>query len=484
MKKKITYRIVLVFTIISFCCLNVRILAQNDSSDEADSVSLGELLEEGIYLQETKNAFDEAIEVYTKLIEAGKPFEAEAHYRMGMCYEALGHNVEAQTTFQKVVDNYPQETSWVEAAKAQLPGVLKPLPAPWEDGERLHMRVTLPGGGHALDQMLTVKKSERDGNPIWRFDSRSHGLASMHSFVDVDPETYRPLFSHWFHPGLGDANALYDDESVKIEFKDKPEPLVIETEGPVYDNEQAIYLFRQLPFEVGKSWNIKILPILTGTMLELKVEVMDREMVSVPAGEFECYKVFIHFLKQTLWYSVDAPHYPVKFEAGPTGELVEISRTNPGESKTYINDNFGISLVIPDDWYVLESSKRETRLWLIDSDATGKNNRIDRKAIVSYPEREAESVDSLAKYIIKNGKDKYGNFEVREDATETFELAGSPAISFVVDYVDGAGKTLTRRVVAVVGNTQVMKFTSNTLKEDHDSYQPSIDAVINSFEWL
>ena len=58
MKKKTTY--ILAFIVIS-SCLNFRAFAQDDFSTEADYLSLGELLEEGIYLQETKSAFEEAI---------------------------------------------------------------------------------------------------------------------------------------------------------------------------------------------------------------------------------------------------------------------------------------------------------------------------------------------------------------------------------------------------------------------------------------
>ncbi len=479
MKKKIAY-----LSLISICCLMFRVSAQDDSSADADSISLGVLLEEGIYLQETKSDYEEAIEIYSELLEAGKPFEAEALYRIGVCYQALGRDHEAEAAFQKLVDNYPAETKWLEAAKEQLPSVLKPLPAPWQDGERLHLRVELPGGRVVLDQMITAQKKDLEGKPVWRFDNRSYGLANSHSSVEVDPETFRPIQSRWFHSSLGDANAWYSDKDVRIEYKDKAEPLVIESQEVLYDNEQALYLFRQIPFEVGKSWNLKILPILTGQVIELKVEVVDREKVSVPAGEFDCYKVFLHLLKQTFWYSVDSPHYPVKFQAGATGDLVEIGQTNPGESKKYVDEQYGVSFRIPDEWFIFENPMKKGHLQLVDSDATG-NNWILIKPVDSFSDHVVTSLESLAEHTINKLKSQHGSFEVRSDSTEEFEHAGSPAISFVANFVDIASQgTKTRREVIVIGDTYVVRFITHTYEEDYESYQAGFDAVINSFEWL
>ena len=422
--------------------------------------------------------------VYSKLVEAGKPFEAEALYRIGICYQALGRSHEAQAAFQKVVDSYPLETTWVDAAKGQLPREFEPLPAPWQDGERLHLRVILPGGPTAYDQRITIQRSEWEGKPVWRFDNRISGMADAHSYVYVDPETFRPIFSHWYHSRLGDADAWFNAESVTIKYKGKSESLVIEPDGVVYDNDQTLCLMRQLPFEVGKSWKIKVLPILTGQVVELEVAVADRETVSVPAGEFECYKLDMQPLKQTLWFSVDAPHYLVKYGAGGVaGELVAIDRANPGESRTYVSESLGISLDIPDEWFIIEEPDQDERLLLVDPDAIG-DHRLAKKPIDSFSAESVESLESIAAYVIGELKKQVGSFEVRADATTKIELAGTPAISFVADYLDNAGRgPWTRREVVAIGETHVLNFISKTKAEDYDSFRTGIDKIIDSIEW-
>ncbi len=474
----------LLCSVLSFGLANLVILAESAPQAEEDVVSLGELLEEGIYLQETENAFDEAIEVYKQLIAAGRPFEAEALYRTGLCYLALGRPINARAAFQKVVDNFPDEGTWVEAAKSHLPGEFKPLPPPWQDGERLIMRVKLPGGATVYDQRITVQKKEWEGKLVWRFDNRLFGMADGHSYSYVDPETFRPIFSHWYHSSLGDADAWFTEENVTIRFKDKPEPLIIETDGIVFDNDQTMSLARQLPFEVGKSWKISLLPILTGQKLELELLVADQETLSVPAGEFDCYRLEIRPLNQTLWYSVDAPHYLVRYGAGGVaGELIAIETAHPGETRTYASETLGISLRVPDEWFTFEFPDKKETVRLVDPDATGKS-RIEIKPVSSFSDESVESLDSIVDYIIGELGRQFESFEVREDATEQTELAGIPAISFVADYLDIKGSGMrTRREVVAIRETEVMSVISDANAEDYDSYQASIDAIISSIEW-
>ncbi|GEM_PF-3192780 len=87
------------------------------SSQSAD-VMLGAALHQ----EEVGGDYEAAIETYKKLLAKypdNRPLAAQAQFRIGICYEKLGLK-EAENAFQKVVDNYPDQTEIVRAAKEKL----------------------------------------------------------------------------------------------------------------------------------------------------------------------------------------------------------------------------------------------------------------------------------------------------------------------------------------------------------------------------
>jgi Tol biopolymer transport system component len=81
-----------------------------------------ELLEKAIYLEETKGDLQEAIKVYTRIVqdfEREREIAAQAQLRIGYCHEKLGGQ-EAQKAYQKVIDRFPDQTKHVAAARARL----------------------------------------------------------------------------------------------------------------------------------------------------------------------------------------------------------------------------------------------------------------------------------------------------------------------------------------------------------------------------
>jgi tetratricopeptide (TPR) repeat protein len=109
---------------------------------EAQSPS--ELLQKGIYLQETMGDLDGAIKIYKQVGQmAQQSRAAQAQYRLGLCLERNGQQAEAARTFQKLIELYPDQTSLVAKVKANLPSGLKLLPAPRVDGEILDFNFTM-----------------------------------------------------------------------------------------------------------------------------------------------------------------------------------------------------------------------------------------------------------------------------------------------------------------------------------------------------
>ncbi len=71
--------------------------------------SASELLEKGIYTEETAGDLDKAISIYEKVIaeaKAGHALAAQAQYRIGQCLLKKGKKAEATAAFQKLVERF------------------------------------------------------------------------------------------------------------------------------------------------------------------------------------------------------------------------------------------------------------------------------------------------------------------------------------------------------------------------------------------
>lgn len=85
--------------------------------------SPAELLEKGIYTQETVGDLDRAIEVYRQIVPsspAARTYAAHAQYRLAQCLLQKGAKIEAAREFKKVIEVYPEEKELVEKARESL----------------------------------------------------------------------------------------------------------------------------------------------------------------------------------------------------------------------------------------------------------------------------------------------------------------------------------------------------------------------------
>jgi tetratricopeptide (TPR) repeat protein len=83
-----------------------------------------ELLQKGIYLQETVGDLDGAIKVYKQVMQMAKESRAnaaQAEYRVGLCQQKKGQSSEAILTFRGVIEDYPDQTEFVAKAQALVP---------------------------------------------------------------------------------------------------------------------------------------------------------------------------------------------------------------------------------------------------------------------------------------------------------------------------------------------------------------------------
>jgi Tol biopolymer transport system component len=79
------------------------------------------VFEKALALEEAQGKLQEAIALYQKIVDESKDqaLAAQAQLRIGICHEKLGHR-EAQSAFQKVIENYPGQAEVVAQAKSRL----------------------------------------------------------------------------------------------------------------------------------------------------------------------------------------------------------------------------------------------------------------------------------------------------------------------------------------------------------------------------
>jgi Tol biopolymer transport system component len=121
MKKKSVNKVLLII-FLGVCLSFVGISQQTEDP--------GVLLRSAIEKEEVDGDLQGAIELYQHIIEkfsANHTVAARSQLRIGLCYEKLGQKTVklAQDAFQKVIDNYPQQSDEVKIAKEKLSLLLK-----------------------------------------------------------------------------------------------------------------------------------------------------------------------------------------------------------------------------------------------------------------------------------------------------------------------------------------------------------------------
>src|SRR5438876_5338977 len=86
----------------------------------AAAASLSELLEKGIYSEETKGDLDAAMKLYEQIVAEGKEGQsvaAQAQYHLGVCYYKKKNYPKATEIFEKLVKDYPDQKELAALAR-------------------------------------------------------------------------------------------------------------------------------------------------------------------------------------------------------------------------------------------------------------------------------------------------------------------------------------------------------------------------------
>jgi tetratricopeptide (TPR) repeat protein len=454
----------------------------------ADSAS--DLMEQGIYSEETKGDLDSAVQLYKKVIaqaKADQALAAQAQYHLGLCYYKQKNYTDANTAFETLVKDYPDQKDTVALARKYLAGAHPLQPAPWSDGEDMRLEVKLAGGlkiGVADYRMNSGQTT--NGQKIWRCSSHvvAAGNQSV-SHAEVDADTFSPIHSVWKHTLLGEVNAVYYPDHADLKTTGKEEVRKLDFNAPVIDNEETIEWMRRLPMADGFKIDQPILASLSSLVVPIKLEVSGPEKVEVPAGTYNCYKVELS-IAQTFWYSSDTNRYLVKVEAGGAiMELTGVTHCPPGEKAAYADVTNGFSLTAPAGWFFDPQegdTKGTTKVRIIDPQGLTDSFLMVRTLDSLKPEEKKSLRDAANLRIAQAEEAKtLKDLQIRPNSWKDRTIAGKPAISYIGDYTAGKSKNITYGVSSF-GESNEVVFVMHTAARDFDALQPQMDAIIDSYK--
>jgi hypothetical protein len=446
-----------------------------------------ELLEKGIYTQETVGDVDAAMKIYRQIVgtaSESRAYVAQAHYRLGVCLRAKGNRPEAEKEFAIVTEQYADQTELAAKAKQQLAGEFKLLAAPWNDGEVLEYEMRMGKSTVLGVQVLSVEAGVAEGRPAWLMKSATCLAASQTQFsrVSAERDTMRPISSAWRVPLLGDAKAAYQEKTAVIETKDKP-PRTIELSTRSFDNEEWLWLLRRLPFATGYRTSLESVAIITGGQVPITVEVIGQEDVETPAGKFRTWKVQLQPVNQTFWFATDGERPMVKYEAMTLTAQLTTRRRIDGAPVQYKDPNYGFTLSAPAGWLFkkYEAVGQDPPVWAYAPDASGAMSVVVSKA--SAPAANVETAlraqaDEMVQGLSKSLKD----FTVRADSWSTTRIADQPAIRFIADFSLLDHKTI-HYVTIVQGESLRIRFQSQADADLFPSFRAAADPVMESLKF-
>jgi hypothetical protein len=473
-----------------------------------------ELLEQGIYAEETRGDVGAAIALYERVVshaDAQRSTAAQALLRLGVCQRKLGRTADAISTFRKLAAEYPEQ----ESVLARVPHDAPPLtlkPAPWTQDEVLVMRGTTestsPLSESAVNRALQSFRISRTREVV--DNGRRVLRIEIHSFLwlttlDVDPDTLLPISHGDGHPLRRQWNeTAYSAHRLDQTTENNGERSTRQYPMPygVYDPDSVVHIVRRLP--LGDGYRVSILTggiqattadvamtgresitVVAGTggikAAPIDVAVVARETITVPAGTFDAYKVRIG--AHDWWFSADEHRYPLRSSGASTGggkdrsvrDLIEV-RTGPHEGAATLSDGaLRLSLTVPSGWMLTNApafTRLGTRMTASGMRALGGLRRIpaeDHPSVRTLAQLEAQHHDNAQTVYWKR------HHSLRDGAVD-FILDGLPARQIVCDYGDG----LVEYVVWVLHGEHRVLLWFDVKKEAFAEFKPIFDEMVAS----
>ncbi len=451
-----------------------------------------ELLQKGIYLQETVGDLDSAIKAYRQVVQMSKESRdsaAQAQFRLGLCLLKKDQQAEAAKAFQQVIQMYPEQTDLVTKARAAMNTPNAPpklLAAPWEDGETLEYRMKMgqmkmPGAADAMRTLYSVRRSPANPSHLI-IDSRLVSSALLSSDrVEVDAETMRPVSGSSNNPMFRKASVVYTGSQAQFTF-DTKQPQTIPLDGDVFDFTELQALVRRLPLSPGYKGQFSVISEMAPQASPMSMRVVGEEDVTTPAGQFHCYKLEnTSNGLGTFWVSADSSRVLVKYDMSFMVATLESVR-RPSTTHTFHSDALGFSGTLPQGWLAVASTsamplaKGGEQLQFVAPDSMlVATLSVEPTGFLRDPKpedvrKEAERHETY----LPDGK-------VRPSSWTPLHLAGHTALSWIVDASDMMSQDpVVEYDVWIQSAASRVKFYAKMSPSEFERLKPELDGILQS----
>ncbi|MEM9553352.1 MAG: tetratricopeptide repeat protein [Acidobacteriota bacterium] len=482
---------------LTVACLTVACLTVAMSLFAASpaAATSADLLEQAIYAEETVGDLEAAVSLYEQIVadtDGRRPVVAQALYRLGLCRARAGESDAARAAFERLLDEYSDAAELVARARTQLAALESALdlaPVPWHDGEFLRYRMRLPTGRVIGTVDLHAVSTVVDGRDAWRLELRRFVTVHSDNYgvsrTWVDAATQRPIRSSIRHGLLGSADAVYGPDGVRItgggtaDDGEEGSEVVIDAQGALYDNDQSMHLIRLLPLVPGYEAMLRLLPIWTGEVLDIGLEVKKSATCRVPAGEYECLKVELGN-GETHWYSTDPEQRPLKVStAGVEIELVRAGTLDPSATVPFKVEGFEIAGSLPPGWlpYQITPSGRDgsALVRMLDPSAAAISGlEADR-----CPRRGCPPLDDMVERERKGAERRFDGYALRTESWQDRTIDGRRIVSFAADYLRNDQPWVQYRNYLVVDEVR-LELIFRVPAERFDALRGELDAIVES----
>jgi len=315
------------------------------SSSLLSQQTAGELFEKALYLEEAQGDLQKAIGMYEKILAqfpGDREVAAKAQLHIGLCYEKLGL-VEAQKAFQKVVENYPDQSAAVKVAREKLSALMRARAAGEKGRAELTIRQVWTGPG--ADVMGAVSP---DGRFLSFTDWDSGDLAirelstgKNRRLTDKGPWTQSQefaLFSKWSPDGRHVVYQWYNKDQffeLRVIDIDQLKPRVL-----CNNKEEYVHPFDWSPDGKKILALIGKMDVNTDRLGDKPNQTLQMALISAEDGA-------VHYLKT---FAGGVNRFPFSFAFSPDGKF--IAYDSPQEGSPRNRDIFLLS----------EDGSREVRL--------------------------------------------------------------------------------------------------------------------------
>ncbi|MCL6431493.1 MAG: DUF3108 domain-containing protein, partial [Anaerolineae bacterium] len=191
--------------------------------------------------------------------------------------------------------------------------------APWQDGEVARYDI-LDGEGNRLGSATFSVAREGGGWVLSEADEA--GAITQSSRVLVDA-TLRPVRGHKEIRAPGTEATVeytYAGEDLKIEavVNGEQRAATVKVSENILDNDQLLMTLRAMRFAEGYEATTLVVVPANALRISTTVRVRGKDVVEVPAGTFESWRVELDFgqARQQAWYQVGAPHRMLQYDNG------------------------------------------------------------------------------------------------------------------------------------------------------------------------